>query len=120
MKKIVLFLALIGIGSTAYSETVYELSEPYCKAFEEIGGLAMKSRQANIALSKTTDNVKKIVNDSKEMTDHFMNIAIKITYLAYKKPVMDEIVDKDIEVSEFKNYVYMNCLPMMERELKTK
>lgn len=120
MKKIVLLLFVACMGTSIYSKSLYEIADPYCKAFQELGGLAMKSRQANLTASDTTSNILKIINDSKGSTDHFKNIAMKIVKKAYQKPIEESFTDKDIAVREFKNHVYLNCVPLIEDELNSK
>lgn len=120
MKKIVLSLFVACIGTSVYSKSVYEIAEPFCTAFQELGGLAMKSRQANLTAAETTSHVLKIINDSQGTTDRFTNVAMRIVKEAYQKQIEESITDKDIAVQEFKNYIYLNCLPMIEDELRNK
>ena len=118
MKKIALLIVLIFTSSTVFSSSDHEIVEPYCKAFQEIGGLVMKYRQSNKLASETTTVVLNIINEAQESNDGFKNVSMKIIKKAYKKPIEEEINDKDKIVKEFKNYVYLNCLPMIQEELK--
>ena len=50
MKKIALLIVLIFTNSIVFSSSDHEIVEPYCKAFQEIGGLVMKYRQSKLSL----------------------------------------------------------------------
>lgn len=54
MKKIVLALLLACTGTSAYSESVYELAQAHCKKAETIASTAQTYRQLGIKASEAT------------------------------------------------------------------
>lgn len=66
MKKIVLALLLACTGTSAYSESVYELAQAHCKKAETIASTAQTYRQLGMKASEAT---AKLMSVTANMTD---------------------------------------------------
>ena len=66
MKKIALSLLIACIGTSAYSETVYELAQAHCRKAETVASLAQTYRQLGMKSSEATE---KLMSVTVNMTD---------------------------------------------------
>lgn len=66
MKKIALVLLIACTGTSAYSESVYELAQAHCKKAETIASTAQTYRQLGMKASEAT---AKLMSVTAKMTD---------------------------------------------------
>lgn len=111
MKKLVLFLALIGTGSIAYSETIYELAQVNCKKAATIASLAQTYRQLGIKASEATEKlmsvtVKMTNQDAREREEKQI---FSIVQDAYTVSVYSDHSMKKQTISDFEERHYLAC-----------
>lgn len=111
MKKLVLFLALIGTGSIANSETIYELAQVNCKKAATIASLAQTYRQLGIKASEATEKlmsvtVKMTNQDAREREEKQI---FSIVQDAYTVSVYSDYSMKKQTISDFEERHYLAC-----------
>lgn len=122
MKKIVLFLALIGTGSTAYSETVYELAQAHCKKAETVSYTAQTYRQLGM---KASEAIEKLMSVTAKMTDQEAREKEEkqiffIVQDAYTIPVYPDQSMKKKAIADFEERHYLACSQSFQNKINSK
>ncbi|MFV5370047.1 hypothetical protein VXO74_15205 [Acinetobacter junii] len=111
MKKIALSLLIACIGTSAYSETVYELAQAHCKKAEIVSYTAQTYRQLGMKASETT---AKLMSVTAKMTDQEAREKEEkqiffIVQDAYTIPVYPDQTMKKKAIADFEERHYLAC-----------
>ncbi|WP_180139535.1 hypothetical protein [Acinetobacter sp. YH12043] len=111
MKKIVLALLLACTGTSAYSESVYELAQAHCKKAEIVSYTAQTYRQLGMKASETT---AKLMSVTAKMTDQEAREKEEkqiffIVQDAYTIPVYPDQTMKKKAIADFEERHYLAC-----------
>lgn len=119
MKKIVLFLALIGIGTSASATFDYESAQSYCKTAETIAGFAQGSRQLGKSASETIDKLMASASKLKNPEARLWNEKqiFFIVEHAYKVPVHPTQDLKIQAVFDFAQNNYLACIQPFQKSI---
>lgn len=122
MKRLVLFLALIGTGSIAYSETIYELAQAHCKKAETVSYTAQTYRQLGMKASEATE---KLMSVTAKMTDQEAREREEkqiffIVQDAYTIPVYPDQSMKKQAISDFEERHYLACSQSFQNKINSK
>lgn len=111
MKKIVLALLLACTGTSAYSESVYELAQAHCKKAETIASTAQTYRQLGMKASEATEKLMTVsatITDQqareKEEKQIFMVVQDAYTVSVYPTESL-----KKQAISDFEERHYLAC-----------
>ncbi|MGQ0476305.1 hypothetical protein [Acinetobacter variabilis] len=111
MKKVVLALLLACTGTSAYSESVYELAQAHCKKAETIASTAQTYRQLGMKASEAT---AKLMSVTAKMTDQEAREKEEkqiffIVQDAYTIPVYPDQTMKKKAIADFEERHYLAC-----------
>ena len=111
MKKLVLFLALIGTGSIAYSETIYELAQAHCKKAETVASLAQTYRQLGLKASEATEKLMSVTanmtdQEAREREEKQIFFIVQDAYTVSVYPTQSM---KKQAISDFEERHYLAC-----------
>lgn len=122
MKQISLFIVLIGIVSTASSETVYELAQAHCKKAETIAGFAQGYRQLGKKASEATEKLMAISSKliDPEIREEQEKQIFFIVQDAYTVPIYQTQLQKKQAVSEFEARHYLACSQSFQNTIDKK
>lgn len=119
MKKLVLFLALIGIGSTSSATSDYEIAQSYCKTAETIAGFAQGSRQLG---KKASETIAELMTTASKLKDPEARLRNEkqiffIVEHAYKVPVYPTQDLKKQAVLDFELTNYLVCIKSFQKAI---
>lgn len=122
MKKIVLALLLACTGTSAYSESVYELAQAHCKKAETIASTAQTYRQLGMKASEAT---AKLMSVTANMTDQEAREREEkqiffIVQDAYTIPVYPDQSMKKQAISDFEERHYLACSQSFQNKINSK
>lgn len=111
MKKIALVLLIACTGTSAYSESVYELAQAHCKKAEIVSYTAQTYRQLGMKASETT---AKLMSVTAKMTDQEAREKEEkqiffIVQDAYTIPVYPDQTMKKKAIADFEERHYLAC-----------
>ncbi|MGE8646221.1 hypothetical protein [Acinetobacter vivianii] len=119
MKKIVLFLILIGTGSTAFAVSDYELAQSYCKTAETVAGFAQGSRQLGKKASETTSELMAMAsayNDPEARARNEKQIFFIVQH-AYQVPIYPTQEMRKKAVKDFEEINYLVCIQSFQKAI---
>ncbi|MEE8098179.1 hypothetical protein V3N00_18305 [Acinetobacter baumannii] len=122
MKKIVLALLLACTGTSAYSESVYELAQAHCKKAETIASTAQTYRQLGMKASEAT---AKLMSVTAKMTDQEAREKEEkqiffIVQDAYTIPVYPDQTMKKKAIADFEERHYLACSHSFQNKINSK
>ena len=111
MKKIALSLLIACIGTSAYSETVYELAQAHCKKAETVASLAQTYRQLGLKASEATEKLMSVTANmtDQEAREREENQIFFIVQDAYTVSVYPTQSLKKQAISDFEERHYLAC-----------
>lgn len=105
MKNLILFLALIGTGSTAFADSRSELTQNFCKVMESVADTSQFGRQYGKKPSEVLDSLLKAVDN------YQLNDAVKVVVqAAFQEPIRDNQLLKKKAISDFSEKIYFQCV----------
>ncbi|HEN9572427.1 hypothetical protein [Acinetobacter baumannii] len=121
MKKIVLALLLACTGTSAYSESVYELAQAHCKKAETIASTAQTYRQLGMKASEAT---AKLMSVTAKMTDQEAREKEEkqiffIVQDAYTIPVYPDQTMKKKAIADFEERHYLACSQSFQNKINS-
>ncbi|HDU8503001.1 TPA: hypothetical protein RG412_002610 [Acinetobacter baumannii] len=119
MKKIALVLLIACIGTSAYSESVYELAQAHCKKAEIVSYTAQTYRQLGMKASETT---AKLMSVTAKMTDQEAREKEEkqiffIVQDAYTIPVYADQTMKKKAIADFEERHYLACSQSFQKAI---
>lgn len=111
MKKIVLALLLACTGTSAYSESVYELAQAHCKKAETVASTAQTYRQLGMKASEATEKLMSVTANmtDKEARQREEKQIFFIVQDAYTVSVYPTQSLKKQAISDFEERHYLAC-----------
>lgn len=111
MKKIVLALLLACTGTSAYSESVYELAQAHCKKAEIVASTAQTYRQLGMKASEATEKLMSVTANmtDQEAREREEKQIFFIVQDAYTIPVYPDQSMKKKAISNFEERHYLAC-----------
>ena len=111
MKKIALSLLIACIGTSAYSETVYELAQAHCKKAETVASLAQTYRQLGLKASEATEKLMSVTTNmtDQEAREREEKQIFFIVQDAYTVSVYPTQSMKKQAISDFEERHYLTC-----------
>ena len=119
MKKIALSLLLALTGTSAYSESVYELAQAHCKKAETVASLAQTYRQLGMSPSIATDKLMEglsKVTDQKLKDEETKNIFF-VVQDAYQFPVYPIKELKQKAIADFAERHFFACRQALQNTI---
>lgn len=122
MKKIVLALLLACTGTSAYSESVYELAQAHCKKAETIASTAQIYRQLGMKASEATAKLMSVTVDmtDQEAREKEEKQIFFIVQDAYTIPVYPDQTMKKKAISDFEERHYLACSQSFQNKINSK
>ncbi|MCO8045964.1 MULTISPECIES: hypothetical protein [Acinetobacter] len=122
MKKIALSLLIACIGTSAYSETVYELAQAHCKKAETVASLAQTYRQLGLKASEATEKLMSVTANmtDQEAREREENQIFFIVQDAYTVSVYPTQSLKKQAISDFEERHYLACSQSFQNSINTK
>lgn len=117
MKKLVLFLALVGVVFNASATTDYELAQSYCKTAETVAAYAQGSRQLGKKASETISELMDIASKLKNPETRVRNEKqiFLIVQHAYQVPIYSTQEMKKRAISDFEEINYLACIQSFQK-----
>lgn len=111
MKKIALSLLIACIGTSAYSDSDYELAQAYCKKAETVASLAQTYRQLGMKASEATAKLMSVTVDmtdqeAREREEKQIFFIIQDAYMVSVYPTQSM---KKQAISDFEERHYLAC-----------
>lgn len=121
MKKIALLFSLICIGTTAYSESVYELAQAHCKKAETVAATAQTYRQLGMKASEATDKLLSVTSSIADQSarDREEKQIFFIVQDAYMVSVYPTQELKKQAISEFEQRHYLACSQSFQNKINS-
>lgn len=122
MKKIVLALLLACTGTSAYSESVYELAQAHCKKAETIASTAQTYRQLGMKASEATAKLMSVTVDmtDQEAREKEEKQIFFIVQDAYTIPVYADQTMKKKAIADFEERHYLACSQSFQNKINSK
>lgn len=122
MKKIALCLLIACIGTSAYSETVYELAQAHCKKAETVASLAQTYRQLGLKASEATTKLMSVTVDmtdqeAREREEKQIFFIIQDAYMVSVYPTQSM---KKQAISDFEERHYLACSQSFQNKINSK
>ena len=119
MKKIALSLLIACIGTSAYSETVYELAQAHCKKAETVASLAQTYRQLGLKASEATEKLMSVTANmtDQEAREREENQIFFIVQDAYTVSVYPTQSLKKQAISDFEERHYLACSQSFQKTI---
>ncbi|MFA0870763.1 hypothetical protein [Acinetobacter baumannii] len=119
MKKIVLALLLACTGTSAYSESVYELAQAHCKKAETIASTAQTYRQLGMKASEATAKLMSVTVDmtDQEVREKEEKQIFFIVQDAYTIPVYADQTMKKKAIADFEERHYLACSQSFQKAI---
>lgn len=122
MKKIALSLLIACIGTSAYSETVYELAQAHCRKAETVASLAQTYRQLGIKASKATEKLMSVTanmtdQESREREEKQIFFIVQDAYTVSVYPTQSL---KKQAISDFEERHYLACSQSFQNKINSK
>ena len=111
MKKIALCLLIACIGTSAYSETVYELAQAHCNKAETVASLAQTYRQLGLKASEATEKLMSVTanmtdQEAREREEKQIFFIVQDAYTVSVYPTQSM---KKQAISDFEERHYLAC-----------
>lgn len=111
MKKIALSLLIACIGTSAYSESDYELAQAHCKKAETVASLAQTYRQLGMKASEATEKLMTVsatITDqqAREKEEKQIFMVVQDAYAVSVYPTQSM---KKQAISDFEERHYLAC-----------
>lgn len=111
MKKIALCLLIACIGTSAYSETVYELAQAHCKKAETVASLAQTYRQLGLKASEAKEKLMSVTanmtdQEAREIEEKQIFFIVQDAYTVSVYPTQSM---KKQAISDFEERHYLAC-----------
>ena len=121
MKKIALSLLIACIGTSAYSETVYELAQAHCKKAETVASLAQTYRQLGLKASEATEKLMSVTANmtDQEAREREENQIFFIVQDAYTVSVYPTQSLKKQAISDFEERHYLACSQSFQNKINS-
>ena len=113
MKKIVLFLTLICIGTAVSANSRIEVAQAYCKALSQIAEMAMASRQYDVPAYETSENILEVLTKAGS-TVEIKEVTLSIVENAYKRPLIEDKKLRKVLIDSFKDSYFFTCMNAMK------
>lgn len=122
MKKIVLALLLACTGTSAYSESVYELAQAHCKKAETIASTAQTYRQLGMKASEATEKLMSVTANmtDQEAREREEKQIFFIVQDAYTIPVYPDQSMKKQAILDFEERHYLACSQSFQNKINSK
>lgn len=122
MEKIVLALLLACTGTSAYSESVYELAQAHCKKAETIASTAQTYRQLGMKASEATAKLMSVTVDmtDQEAREKEEKQIFFIVQDAYTIPVYADQTMKKKAIADFEERHYLACSQSFQNKINSK
>jgi len=122
MKKIALCLLIACIGTSAYSETVYELAQAHCKKAETVASLAQTYRQLGLKASEATEKLMSVTanmtdQEAREREEKQIFFIIQDAYMVSVYPTQSM---KKQAISDFEERHYLACSQSFQNKINSK
>lgn len=122
MKKIVLALLLACTGTSAYSESVYELAQAHCKKAETVASLAQTYRQLGLKASEATEKLMSVTanmtdQEAREREEKQIFFIIQDAYMVSVYPTQSM---KKQAISDFEERHYLACSQSFQNKINSK
>lgn len=122
MKKIVLALLLACTGTSAYSESVYELAQAHCKKAETIASTAQTYRQLGMKASEATAKLMSVTVDmtdqeAREREEKQIFFIIQDAYMVSVYPTQSM---KKQAILDFEERHYLACSQSFQNKTNSK
>lgn len=122
MKKIVLALLLACTGTSAYSESVYELAQAHCKKAETIASTAQTYRQLGMKASEATAKLMSVTanmtdQEAREREEKQIFFIIQDAYMVSVYPTQSL---KKQAISDFEERHYLACSQSFQNKINSK
>ena len=122
MKKIALCLLIACIGTSAYSETVYELAQAHCKKAETVASLAQTYRQLGLKASEATEKLMSVTanmtdQEAREREEKQIFFIIQDAYMVSVYPTQSL---KKQAISDFEERHYLACSQSFQNKINSK
>ena len=122
MKKIALCLLIACIGTSAYSETVYELAQAHCKKAETVASLAQTYRQIGLKASEATEKLMSVTanmtdQEAREREEKQIFFIIQDAYMVSVYPTQSM---KKQAISDFEERHYLACSQSFQNKINSK
>lgn len=122
MKKIVLALLLACTGTSAYSESVYELAQAHCKKAETIASTAQTYRQLGMKASEATEKLMSVTanmtdQEAREREEKQIFFIVQDAYTVSVYPTQSM---KKQAISDFEERHYLACSQSFQNKINSK
>jgi len=122
MKKIALSLLIACIGTSAYSETVYELAQAHCRKAETVASLAQTYRQLGMKSSEATEKLMSVTvnmtdQESREREEKQIFFIVQDAYTVSVYPTQSL---KKQAISDFEERHYLACSQSFQNKINSK
>ncbi|MFX9138217.1 hypothetical protein ABTN47_14985 [Acinetobacter baumannii] len=122
MKKIALSLLIACIGTSAYSETVYELAQAHCKKAETVASLAQTYRQLGMKASEATEKLMSVTanmtdQEAREREEKQIFFIVQDAYTVSVYPTQSM---KKQAISDFEERHYLACSQSFQNKINSK
>lgn len=121
MKKIALSLLIACIGTSAYSETVYELAQAHCKKAETVASLAQTYRQLGMKASEATEKLMSVTanmtdQEAREREEKQIFFIVQDAYTVSVYPTQSL---KKQAISDFEERHYLACSQSFQNKINS-
>ena len=121
MKKIVLALLLACTGTSAYSESVYELAQAHCKKAETIASTAQTYRQLGMKASEATEKLMSVTanmtdQEAREREEKQIFFIVQDAYTVSVYPTQSM---KKQAISDFEERHYLACSQSFQNKINS-
>lgn len=122
MEKIALSLLLAFIGTTVYSETVYELAQAHCKKAETVASTAQTYRQLGMKASEATEKLMSVTSnmtdqEAREREEKQIFFIVQDAYTVSVYPIQSL---KKQAISDFAERHYLACSQSFQNKINSK
>ena len=122
MKKITLSLLIACIGTSAYSESVYELAQVHCKKAETVASLAQTYRQLGMKSSEATEKLMSVTanmtdQEAREREEKQIFFIVQDAYTVSVYPTQSL---KKQAISDFEERHYLACSQSFQNKINSK
>lgn len=122
MKKIVLALLLACTGTSAYSESVYELAQAHCKKAETVASTAQTYRQLGMKASEATEKLMSVTanmtdQEAREREEKQIFFIVQDAYTVSVYPTQSL---KKQAISDFEERHYLACSQSFQNKINSK
>ena len=119
MKKIALSLLLALTGTSAYSESVYELAQAHCKKAETVASLAQTYRQLGMKASEATEKLMTVTakmtdQEAREKEEKQIFFIVEDAYTVSVYPTQSL---KKQAISDFEERHYLTCSQSFQKAI---